>query len=75
MKYDPIESYKMVLREIRHSSLKIEKSGKSKAECLDHYIENTLNPIKEIMEVCELIILIKNRVYEHKKQISLQGNI
>ncbi len=66
LRYDPIEAYKNLLREIRHSRTRSEKEDEIHRKCNAHYIENTLLPIKSMLDRCRLIQLSKERLTEHK---------
>lgn len=55
-RFDPVDSYKRLLRDIRHSKMKIEKANSEKCVvCLEHYLTHALLPIKAIFDTCELI--------------------
>jgi len=54
MRGDPIGAYLNLTREIRHLRTKANKS-KELNECINHYIDNSLMPLQEMMEDCELI--------------------
>jgi len=51
---DPIGSYLNLIREIRHLEAK-SKESKEYGECVEHYLNNALLPLKETLEKCELI--------------------
>ena len=55
---DPIGGYLNLTREIRHLRTKAKNSGEY-AECINHYIDNTLTPLKEMLDECELIQMSK----------------
>ena len=65
MRYDPVECYKKILREIRHTNIKKERDVLHQS-CYDRYLNNALIPIKNILESCELIQLAKTNLYEYK---------
>src|SRR3989344_4196693 len=67
IKYDPIEAYKWLVREIRHANTAIEKDGdETKRKCAEHYIANSLTPMTTALESCRMIQLVRNRLHEHK---------
>jgi len=55
---DPIGAYLNLTREIRHLKTKANNSV-TISRCVNHYIENALNPLKEMLEECELIKISK----------------
>jgi flagellar protein FlaI len=63
--YDPIEAYLTLIREIRHTNVKIKRSLERCKKCYEHYLNNALLPMKSILETCELIKLGQN--YPHVK--------
>lgn len=75
LRYDPIEAYKWLAREIRHTNVKIEREYNLIArKCLSHYLENALLPMERILESCTLIQVAKNQITSHKNR-SLYRNI
>lgn len=64
LRYDPIEAYKNLLREIRHTKIRIERDAA--ASCYAHYLENALLPIKTVLENCRMIQLAMDHLTEHK---------
>lgn len=68
IKYDPIESYKQLVREIRHARLKSEREQGLTKECYLHYLNNALMPIQKILDNCRLIELAKENLAEHKNR-------
>jgi archaeal flagellar protein FlaI len=68
LKYDPIEAYKWLQREIRHVNAAAEKSEGSIRDCAEHYITNALLPMSVILEKCKMIQITKNRLHEHKSR-------
>ncbi len=69
LKYDPIEAYKSLLREIRHSKIKKEKEPDYASKIsYQHYINNSLEPIRQILEECELIQIAKPQLTENKNR-------
>ena len=64
LRYDPIEAYKQLLREIRHTKIRIERD--EAANCYAHYLNNTLIPIQKILDNCKMIQLAKDHLTEHK---------
>lgn len=66
LKYDPIEAYKQLLREIRHTRARAEREQDIvKKECCIHYLNNTLLPLQHILENCRMIQLAKEHLEEH----------
>jgi type IV secretory pathway ATPase VirB11/archaellum biosynthesis ATPase len=55
---DPIGGYLNLTREIRHLKTKAKNSNEY-AECIDFYIDNSLRPLKEMLDECELIQMSK----------------
>jgi archaeal flagellar protein FlaI len=69
LRYDPVEAYKWLKREIRHVNVKMEREYNLIAKkCYQHYLEKTLLPIKKILEDCTLIQITKDRLTEHKNR-------
>lgn len=61
LRTDPVEGYKNILREIRHTKLRMDKASPSKClPCLEHYLNMVLLPAKEILDRCEIIKLWEN---------------
>jgi len=61
LKYDPVNAYKQLLREIRHAKVRIDRRPEY-AECFEHYLGYCLLPMKEILDSCELIQLAENKL-------------
>ncbi|MBU5678713.1 MAG: type II/IV secretion system ATPase subunit [Candidatus Aenigmatarchaeota archaeon] len=53
--YDPLDAYRTLIREIRHASVKKNRTLEKCRKCYENYINNALIPIKSILENCELI--------------------
>jgi len=51
---DPIGAYINLSREIRHLETK-SKESEEYGKCVEHYLNNALYPLKEMLENCELI--------------------
>src|SRR3989338_3412303 len=69
LKYDPIEAYKSLLREIRHNKIMKEKDPDYAAKIsYQHYISNALEPVVDILEGCELIQSAMPRLTENKNR-------
>lgn len=51
---DPIGAYLNLTREIRHLEVKTGDSAEFKS-CAEHYLQNALLPIRDILDECELI--------------------
>ncbi|MEM5782837.1 MAG: type II/IV secretion system ATPase subunit [Candidatus Aenigmatarchaeota archaeon] len=56
---DPIGAYVNLIREIRHLKAKAQHEPQKISEGIMYYLENTLIPIKEILEKCQLIQISK----------------
>jgi type IV secretory pathway ATPase VirB11/archaellum biosynthesis ATPase len=68
IRYDPIEAYKWLLREIRHAKIEWEKEEGLHKTCYIHYLNNALFPIMNILENCELIRIAKPDLAQHKNR-------
>jgi len=68
IKYDPIEAYKKLIREIRHIKVKTERETGIQKECFAHYLSNALIPVQIALENCKLIQLAKPDLNEHKNR-------
>ncbi len=55
---DPIGAYLNLTREIRHLRTKA-KTPDSYSDCINHYIDNALIPLKGMLDECELIQMAK----------------
>jgi len=66
VKYDPVEAYKQLLREIRKAVVRAEREAPPVSECHTHYTENALVPIRTLLENCRLIQLALPQLTEHK---------
>jgi type IV secretory pathway ATPase VirB11/archaellum biosynthesis ATPase len=51
---DPVGAYLNLMREIRHLEAKAKISGEY-SDCVNHYLENALFPLRDILDKCELI--------------------
>lgn len=60
MRYDPINAYKKLLREIRHIKVRIERGEGIEKRCHEHYLENALLPMEKILGICKLIEMGKD---------------
>ncbi|MFC2143716.1 hypothetical protein ACFLQN_04935, partial [Candidatus Aenigmatarchaeota archaeon] len=67
LRYDPIEAYKNIIREIRHTKIKIQRNP-NHVDCYQHYINNTLTPIENLLSNCELIEIAKPDLAKHKNR-------
>lgn len=54
MRGDPIGAYINLSREIRHLETKA-KESEEYGQCVEHYLNNALYPLKEMLDGCELI--------------------
>ncbi|MBI5347497.1 MAG: type II/IV secretion system ATPase subunit [Candidatus Aenigmarchaeota archaeon] len=68
IKYDPVDAYKKLIREIRHTKVRGDRSSGLCKECYSHYVENALIPMQKIFENCELIQMAKEKLTEHKNR-------
>ncbi len=69
LKYDPIEAYKQLLREIRHCRVRSEREqDPAIRECCIHYMNSTLLPIQRILDNCRMIQIAKESLEEHKNR-------
>lgn len=80
IRFDPLAAYHTIIREIRHEKIKIKKiqSGERVHEqsiakndtlcalCINHYIENSLVPLMNILDECKLIQMGKNAEYKER---------
>ncbi|HLD38768.1 MAG TPA: ATPase, T2SS/T4P/T4SS family [archaeon] len=66
LRFDPIEAYKNLMREIRKSRIRAERETGIKKTCYNHYMSNALLPIADILDNCRLIQLAKPQLTEHK---------
>ncbi len=64
IKYDPIKAYNSLLREIRLTRITAKRSPDICKRCSEHYIQNTLVPIKNILEELTIIKMAGGRVTE-----------
>jgi len=63
LRYDPLEAYKQLLREIRHAKVKKEKTeSMSQIESFNRYLKRALIPMKSILDNCELIRLAQRHL-------------
>lgn len=66
LRADPIEAYKQLVRELRKHRVKYERETGLTKECHLHYMNNSLQPIKNLLENCRLIQLAIPQLTEHK---------
>lgn len=67
-RYDPIDAYKSLLREIRHTHIKIDRELDITKQCLEHYLQHTLLEMQRLFDNCEMIRFAKDRLTDHKKR-------
>ncbi len=67
IRYDPIESYKWLMREMRHCRINI-KNDPQHAACYEHYISHALFPVLQLLDGCELIQIAKPDLAKHKNR-------
>ncbi|MBI4171072.1 MAG: CpaF family protein, partial [Candidatus Aenigmarchaeota archaeon] len=68
IRYDPIEAYKNLIREIRKVNVRWERSQDAEKKCNAHYLENALLPIQQILEETKLVQLARPLLAEHKNR-------
>lgn len=68
IKYDPIEAYKKLLREIRHVKIRAEREMGKEKENYRHYLVNALLPVQAALENCKIIQVAKPNLKEHKNR-------
>lgn len=68
LRFDPVEAYKNLLREIRHIKVRIERDTGIQKKCSSHYLTNMLIPLLGMIENCEIIKLSKDSLAEHKNR-------
>ncbi|MBI4174577.1 MAG: type II/IV secretion system ATPase subunit [Candidatus Aenigmarchaeota archaeon] len=66
LRFDPIDAYRTLEREIRKIKVKEERENGVKKQCYRHYLSNSLAPIQAILDNCRLIQLAKPNLTEHK---------
>lgn len=66
LRFDPIDAYRLLLREIRRTRIRAERETMLKKKCYEHYLANSLTPIAVILDNCRLIQLAKPNLTEHK---------
>src|SRR3989338_7255380 len=66
LRFDPIEAYRLLAREIRRIKVKSERETGLKQQCYVHYLNNSLLPIAAVLDNCRLIQLAKPNITEHK---------
>ena len=55
-KFDPVEAYKRLVREMRHTKVRMERMENDRCmRCYEHYLSSSLMPIKSVFDSCELI--------------------
>ena len=67
LRYDPIEAYKLLLRELRHSRMNA-KNDLQHAACYEHYLMRALQPLQNVLENCELIQIAMPDLAKHKNR-------
>lgn len=66
LRYDPIDAYKKLLREIRHNRVRAEREEGLDKQCREHYIISALTPIRKLLEMCRMIQIAIPQLSEHK---------
>lgn len=67
LRYDPIEAYKWLVREIRHVNIAV-KSDPNHEQCYAHYLSRSLLPLQQMLDSCELIQIAKPDLAKHKNR-------
>jgi type IV secretory pathway ATPase VirB11/archaellum biosynthesis ATPase len=68
LRYDPILAYMNLIRELRKTRVKAERSQEPEKSCGMHYIKHALMPIKLILDETRMIQLAKPLLAEHKNR-------
>ncbi len=66
IRFDPIQAYKNLLREIRVIRIKVERETDIKKDSYNQYLTKALLPIAKILDDCRLIQLAKPNLRDHK---------
>ncbi|MBI4162153.1 MAG: type II/IV secretion system ATPase subunit [Candidatus Aenigmarchaeota archaeon] len=67
LRYDPIDSYKKLLREIRKIKVKTQREQEFVTRtCYIHYANSALLPLKEMLDKCKMIEMAQPYLAEHK---------
>lgn len=66
MRFDPIDAYRELTREIRKLNVKAERETGIKKQCLEHYLTKSLMPIEGILANTRLIVTAKPDILDHK---------
>src|SRR3990167_8242334 len=66
LRFDPIEAYRNLLREVRRTKIRAEREEGIKKKCYEHYLSSSLMPIALKLDNCRLIQLAKPNLTEHK---------
>jgi type IV secretory pathway ATPase VirB11/archaellum biosynthesis ATPase len=66
LRYDPIEAYKKLLREIRHTRVRAEREEGLDKSCREHYLLHALLPIRKLLEQCRMIQIAMPQLAQHK---------
>ena len=68
LRYDPVEAYKNLLREIRRANVRWERTLGAEKSCNAHYLRQALLPIQQILEETKLIQVARPVLSEHKNR-------
>lgn len=68
LRYDPIDAYKRLIREIRHTRVRASREHGLEKRFYEHYLDKALIPMQDILDNCTLIQLAKERLGEHKNR-------
>ncbi len=67
LRYDPIDSYKQLMREIRKIKVKSQREQEFVIRtCYIHYMNSALLPLKEMLDKCKMIEIAQPYLAEHK---------
>src|SRR3989304_5743955 len=66
IRFDPIDAYRNLMREVRKQRVKAEREDGIKKTCCEHYLSKSLVPIAAILEGTRLIQQAKPNILEHK---------
>ncbi len=65
MRYDPIDAYKNLMRELRKQKVRYERTTGIEQACHLHYMNSSLLPIKIVLGRCKMIQIAVPQLREH----------
>jgi len=68
IKYDPIDAYKKLIREMRKQKVRAERETGKEKDCHVHYLNSSLVPIKNVLDKCKMIQLAVPQLANHKNR-------